>query len=544
MAVSVVADTQAGATSNSVSCGKPTGTVSGDVMVAVHTCDWGTYSALTAPAGWSLAVGRDGGTNGVHLKVWIKTAGGSEPSSYAFAQTGVPDSCVSIITTRGTSATSPVTVAPTAQAGGSTARTAPSLTGVPDGALLLCAAMLEANNAALTWTPPSGMTEQTDIQSSTWNGHGTASLVSPPATTGVRTFTSSTSGSGERGGVGASLALRSGQVDADVTPPTVGVTAAAPAAAAPRPAAAGPVAVAPAAPQVRGINVTTRADVSFPLLLAPDVEHAAAVAAPLAAVTAPAYPPASIVLGTPVFAHPAEPALAAAPVSASGTTTADSAAALIAVPDADGATAAAGPAAVAALTTEAQTPGPLVGARPDPTVLDLAAWTPESFTADTAADVAAWTGAAHTVGWSASPTAARAALTVAALRGARVIPAGLVSAAVAVPDTIGSTATILEVARWTVAGHRPGYLYTGRAAPVRVRLFIPGGLVPAGNLSLFNLDAAHQLWGVHLVGLVIPDLDGAVLVAPVADATAVLDELAAAGVHTDEIAAAADTRGT
>ncbi len=92
----------ASTTSSSVSftCTKPAGTASGDIMLAFQAGDWGSASSLGTPTGgttWTLLTSRDGGDYTLHTKVWWKTAGGSEPSTYSFSQATGSDGHVSIV---------------------------------------------------------------------------------------------------------------------------------------------------------------------------------------------------------------------------------------------------------------------------------------------------------------------------------------------------------------------------------------------------------------------------------------------------------------
>lgn len=64
---------------------KPSGTVAGDLLLAVHTCDPnGNLAGMTAPDGsWSPA-GTGGSSPSGFGKVWTKVAGSSEPDGYTF----------------------------------------------------------------------------------------------------------------------------------------------------------------------------------------------------------------------------------------------------------------------------------------------------------------------------------------------------------------------------------------------------------------------------------------------------------------------------
>lgn len=194
MAGSFVNFAQAPGATSPRTCNKPTGTTSGDVMVAFHSCDFGTLAAMTGPAGWTLLDSFDTGSNNVHYKLWTKTAGGSEAATYDFAQGSGADGVVIIITLRGVDEAGAVLGTTTSAAQSGTTFTAPSVTGTwPTDSVLLSFCMNEPNNVASTYTAPSGMTESGDGQSTTWNCASAAYLLNPTDPTGTKTFTTSQS---------------------------------------------------------------------------------------------------------------------------------------------------------------------------------------------------------------------------------------------------------------------------------------------------------------------------------------------------------------
>ncbi len=65
---------------------KPTGTASGDVLIASISVDTGSSITITPPTGWTL-VTRQNLTTTVGQGVYYKVAGGSEPTSYAWTLT-------------------------------------------------------------------------------------------------------------------------------------------------------------------------------------------------------------------------------------------------------------------------------------------------------------------------------------------------------------------------------------------------------------------------------------------------------------------------
>lgn len=95
VAASLRDSTATASSSTSYSVTKPTGTASGDVLVAIQSGDWGAATSMGNPTGgssWGSAiVSLTQGTNTLHTKAWIKTAGGSEPSTYGFTQASSSD---------------------------------------------------------------------------------------------------------------------------------------------------------------------------------------------------------------------------------------------------------------------------------------------------------------------------------------------------------------------------------------------------------------------------------------------------------------------
>lgn len=201
-----------------MTCANPTGTVLGDVMTAFVSTDYGTYAAMTAPTGWTLRGGYDAGSNAIHVKVFTKTAGASEATSYAFPQGTSSDGTVNIVTARGCTETGLI-ISVVFDTSTSTSRAAPSLTGAVAGAVLLCGAMLlnaGASPPTRTFTPPSGMTECADIQAGNYTASTVAYLLGPSSPTGTKTFTCSGVANVDVGGIQSSIVL---QQSATATPP-------------------------------------------------------------------------------------------------------------------------------------------------------------------------------------------------------------------------------------------------------------------------------------------------------------------------------------
>src|ERR1044072_377176 len=165
--------------STSFTCPKPAGTFSGDILVAFQADDWGVSTGIGNPTGgssWGSAViSLTQGPYVFHTKVWIKTAGGSEPSTYGFTQPSGADGVVMIACIRD-AALSYVTG--TDINNGTAYFTTPSVTpvGTADLELRYVAGSVGGPTVTWDWTGTDGpYTEREDAQSSTFT---TASLAS------------------------------------------------------------------------------------------------------------------------------------------------------------------------------------------------------------------------------------------------------------------------------------------------------------------------------------------------------------------------------
>lgn len=174
----------------------PAGTVNGELLIAVNASDWDTLANEGVPAGFTALTtsSYDGGTNAVHIALGYRIAS-SEPASYTFAGGGGADSAGALLRITGHDSTPTIAqVAAGALTAGSGAVSAPTITPNTATDLLLCFACTDGANGggALTWTPPSGMTEHIDVQSSTFTTITVASLQNPSTPSGAKTFTAST----------------------------------------------------------------------------------------------------------------------------------------------------------------------------------------------------------------------------------------------------------------------------------------------------------------------------------------------------------------
>jgi hypothetical protein len=176
--------------SNGTTYALPTGTASGDFMVAWVGCASNSFST---PSGWtqSVAPALWSASNGYWAACYTKVAGSSEPSSYTFATGSFRIGC--ILTYRNASA---VDATGSIQECGTD--TTPDLTGITSssGSMLL-ALLFNRTNSLLTITPPTGMTERVDQLTASFFQMTTAELLSADSST--RTFTQSASPFGSGG---------------------------------------------------------------------------------------------------------------------------------------------------------------------------------------------------------------------------------------------------------------------------------------------------------------------------------------------------------
>jgi hypothetical protein len=185
----IVATASISGATTTLTCNKPTGTAENDVLFAVQSGNFADQDLMDPPAGsgWQPLLAYDVGLDTLHVKGWTLTAGASEPSTYAFTQGTSSSGTLTIVAMRGV-VEAGVRWAITADTSTTATRTCPTVEGVVSGSILLCGAMTNPG-AARTWTPPTGMTEQADLQVSTATTHSVASLLNPSEPTGTKDFT-------------------------------------------------------------------------------------------------------------------------------------------------------------------------------------------------------------------------------------------------------------------------------------------------------------------------------------------------------------------
>lgn len=160
MAVSHV-NTQTATTGNgtSVTATKPTGTASGDLLLAFFVSN---SQDATAPAGWTEIV--DQVVEVFRAQVFYKVAGGSEPANYAFSVGAAAPLVLSVSCFRGIDTTDPIDISPVVETAltHSEGYTTPSVTGGSSGRLLYFRAVRFAGSTPPTFTA-SGIPELADV---------------------------------------------------------------------------------------------------------------------------------------------------------------------------------------------------------------------------------------------------------------------------------------------------------------------------------------------------------------------------------------------
>ncbi len=182
----------AGADSGTLTINKPTGTQSGDVMVATIAVRPDT-TTITA-SGWTLVRRMDNSSgNANSLAVYYKVAGGSEPTNYSFSfstSTGAAGGIASII---GIDTANPIDGDAGENTPSSLDHAAPSVTTRYANDMVVTS---HAFASSATFTPPSGMTEAFDVASRSIGATGESiegnyQLQAAIGAIGVRTATAS-----------------------------------------------------------------------------------------------------------------------------------------------------------------------------------------------------------------------------------------------------------------------------------------------------------------------------------------------------------------
>ncbi|MEO6452650.1 MAG: DUF2341 domain-containing protein [Ginsengibacter sp.] len=198
------ASASAGATTGVLSLviTKPTGTVSGDVMIAAISVRPNT-ATITPPSGWTLIrrTNNAASTAHSHATYW-KAAGGSEPANYTWSFSASTGSAGGISTFYNVNTTSPINVENGQTTASALTHASPSVTTTLANTIIVTT---HSFASCATWTPPTGMTETVDESSDAVpNGAGIA-------------IEMNVIGQAAAGATGAKTATASGDADVGVT---------------------------------------------------------------------------------------------------------------------------------------------------------------------------------------------------------------------------------------------------------------------------------------------------------------------------------------
>src|SRR5690606_26455205 len=171
---------------------KPTGVQAGDLLIAHQTSDVSDLAELTTPTGgatWQL-LDQFEEAGALQVKVWWKIAGESEPSSWNFSQESFADGAVLIAAVRNAADDTP-TVANTSTTSTTSVPTPGITPPSPTSVEIRIASGNSAGNT-VSWTPPAGLEEKADVQSTNYVAATLATRYLDSTTpTGTENFTAS-----------------------------------------------------------------------------------------------------------------------------------------------------------------------------------------------------------------------------------------------------------------------------------------------------------------------------------------------------------------
>jgi hypothetical protein len=182
-------NSDAGSSTSTVA--KPTGTTTGDLLIAIVAADSdSTIANVTAPTGWTVS---GSFAPYVRMKVWYKVAGSSEPTSYSFVHSNASGRAV-ILRFNNFDTANPINQisffdGSSSPQSDSASETAPSLTPTVTGAVLVTAYATQGGTRS--YTAPSGMTEISDNSDGWISFASFVQTLSSTAATGTKTAVSS-----------------------------------------------------------------------------------------------------------------------------------------------------------------------------------------------------------------------------------------------------------------------------------------------------------------------------------------------------------------
>jgi len=189
-APSYASDTSAVASTATATLGisRPSGTASGNLLVAGITVGGGSGTTVTAPSGWTLVRPRTDGTN-VSLLTYYKVAGSSEPATYSWNLSPSVRASGGIIRYTGVNTASPINTSNSLTGSDTTSPyrvTTPSVTTTTNQTALVG---FYGIGAAATYTASSGLTEQFDANNTNAAGPSTEGATGTQATAATTSST-------------------------------------------------------------------------------------------------------------------------------------------------------------------------------------------------------------------------------------------------------------------------------------------------------------------------------------------------------------------
>jgi len=151
----------------SLSVGKPTGTVEGDLMVAIICCNNGTVT-ITAPGDWTAAATNPTNGAGNTIATFYRVAGASEGASYSFG-VGVTTRSIAgtIVSLTGVNVADPEDVG-SETLGDVSPIVIPALSLAAGYEIVICSVALSGSAGQVgATTPPAGFTELVDQNTTT-----------------------------------------------------------------------------------------------------------------------------------------------------------------------------------------------------------------------------------------------------------------------------------------------------------------------------------------------------------------------------------------
>lgn len=174
----------------------PAGTTAGDALLAIAVNQWSLINDIVpAQPGWTQATARNGGANDAHMKIFLRSATATEPTSYVFENGFIAEQTVILIAVRDASEYLDdgwyfASALRKKWWNRDPGHKAPSIDRA--GQLLLSVSFLAHANSQspITQTVPSGMTSVVQVPGTASTVH-VASLDVPPSPTEERMFVAS-----------------------------------------------------------------------------------------------------------------------------------------------------------------------------------------------------------------------------------------------------------------------------------------------------------------------------------------------------------------